>query len=299
VKKVVILCGGIGGAKLAKGFYNRSDFDLTVVVNTGDDAFIHGVHLSPDLDSVIYALANKEGPFGWGRRGDSFKAHKIFSKLMKGFDFEIGDMDLGLNLYRTQMLHEGKKLTEITHSISTFFGLGKNIYPMSDDTVRTNIKTKDGRLLDFQEYFVLQKAIPKVQEVIYVGSNEATVSKEILNKITDSELLVIAPSNPVLSIQPILSIDEYSMAIKNHSNVILVSPFVGGETIKGPAAKNFRDLGFEPNSTGLMNFYSNINKIVVNIGDKQTSNGDRVIETKTIMKTYKDSRNLASFLSDL
>ena len=299
MNKVAILCGGIGGAKLVKGFYNRSNFDLTVIVNTGDDAFIHGVHLSPDLDSVIYALANKEGPFGWGRSGDSFKAHKIFSELMKGFDFELGDMDLGLNLYRTQMLHEGKKLTEITHSISTFFGLGMNIYPMSDDTVRTKIKTMNGELLDFQEYFVLQKALPKVQEVIYMGSNEATVSKEILNKITDSELLVIAPSNPVLSIQPILSIDAYSKAIKNHSNVILVSPFLRGNTLKGPAAQNFRDLGFEPNSSGLMNFYNNINKIVVNVGDKHTSSGDKVIEAKTIMKTYKESKNLASFLWNL
>jgi len=299
MKKIVILCGGIGGAKLVKGFYNIPDFDLTIIVNTGDDAFIHGVHLSPDLDSVIYALANKEGPFGWGRRDDSFKANKIFSELMKGFDFELGDMDLGLNLYRTQMLHEGKKLTEITHSISTFFGLGKNIYPMSDDPVRTKIKTIDGRILDFQEYFVLQKAIPKIQKVIYTGSNNATVHQEILNKIADSELLVIAPSNPVLSIQPILSIDQYSIAIKNHSNAILVSPFIGGDTVKGPAAKNFIDLGFEPNSKGLMNFYKNINKIVVNIGDKHTSNGDEVTETETIMKTYEDSQELANFLSNL
>ena len=149
MKKVVILCGGIGGAKLAKGFYNRSDFDLTVVVNTGDDAFIHGVHLSPDLDSVIYALANKEGPFGWGRRGDSFKAHKIFSKLMKGFDFEIGDMDLGLNLYRTQMLHEGKKLTEITHSISTFFGLR-----MEDCSIFKNTLYYRKQFLRFKKLFM-------------------------------------------------------------------------------------------------------------------------------------------------
>ena len=102
MKKIVILCGGIGGAKLVKGFYNNSDFDLTVIVNTGDDAFIHGVHLSPDLDSVMYALAGVEGKFGWGRKNDSFEANKIYSELMKGFEFQLGDMDLGVNLYRTQ-----------------------------------------------------------------------------------------------------------------------------------------------------------------------------------------------------
>ena len=117
--KVVILCGGIGGAKLVKGFYSNPNVDLTVVVNTGDDSFIHGVHLSPDLDSVIYALANVEGELGWGRRNDTFVAHSIFSDIIGGFDFQMGDLDIGLNLYRTQMLQEGKSLTEVTHNLTT------------------------------------------------------------------------------------------------------------------------------------------------------------------------------------
>lgn len=300
MKKIVILCGGIGGAKLVKGFYNNSNFDLTVVVNTGDDAFIHGVHLSPDLDSVMYALAGVEGELGWGRKNDSFKAHKVFSELMKGFDFKLGDMDLGVNLYRTQLLNEGKKLTEITHSISDFFGLSNNIYPMSDDAVNTKIVTKNDELLDFQDYFVLQKAAPEIKEVIYFGSNNASVSKELVDKIKSSELIVIAPSNPVLSIQPILSIEEYSIALKGHNNVISVSPFISNETIKGPAANNFKDLGFQTNSSGLMDYYNNIiNKIIVNTGDKNTTNGNEVIETNTVMKTYEDSIGLANFICEL
>ncbi len=300
MKKIVILCGGIGGAKLVKGFYNNSDFDLTVIVNTGDDAFIHGVHLSPDLDSVMYALAGVEGKFGWGRKNDSFEANKIYSELMKGFEFQLGDMDLGVNLYRTQLLNDGGKLTEITHSISKFFGLDNNIYPMTDDQVSTKIITREGKLLDFQEYFVLQKATPKIKEVIYVGSNEASVSEEIITKISKSDMIVIAPSNPVLSIQPILSIEKYSSALKRHENVILVSPFVRNETIKGPAASNFKDLGFQTNSSGLMNFYkSRVSKMIVNTGDKEASSGSEVIETNTIMKTSEDSINLAKFICEL
>jgi LPPG:FO 2-phospho-L-lactate transferase len=300
VKKIVVVCGGIGGAKLVKGFYNNSDFDLTIVVNTGDDAFIHGVHLSPDLDSVIYALAGVEGEFGWGRKNDSYEANKIFSELMKGFDFQLGDMDLGVNLYRTQLLNEGKKLTEITHSISDFFGLSNNIYPMSDDAVRTKIATKDDGMLDFQEYFVLQKATPEIKEVIYLGSDNASVSEELVDKITSSELIVIAPSNPVLSIQPILSIKEYSIALRAHDNVVSVSPFIGNETIKGPAANNFKDLGFQSNSFGLMDYYNNkISKIIVNTGDKDTASGNEVIETNTVMKTYEDSIDLANFICEL
>ncbi len=300
MKKIVILCGGIGGAKLVKGFYNNSDIDLTVVVNTGDDAFIHGVHLSPDLDSVMYALAGVEGEFGWGRRNDSFEAHKIFSELMKGFDFQLGDMDLGVNLYRTQLLNEGKGLTEITQSISDFLGLSNNIYPMSDDAVRTKIITKNDELLDFQEYFVLQKATPEIKEVIYLGSNEASVSEEIITIISNSDLIVVAPSNPVLSIQPILSIEEYSSALQRHRNVVLVSPFISNKTIKGPAASNFIDLGFQTNSSGLMTYYKGrVNKIIVNTGDKKVSSGEEVIETNTIMKTSEDSINLAKFICEL
>ena len=299
MKKVVILCGGIGGAKLVKGFYNNTGIDLTVIVNTGDDAFIHGVYLSPDIDSVIYALAEVEGEFGWGRKEDSFTANKIFSELMGGFEFKLGDMDLGLNLYRTEMIKQGKTLTEITHLISQHFGLKENIYPMSNDSVQTKILTEDDRLLDFQDYFVLQKAVPKIKEVFYKGSDEATVNNEILKIIKNSDFVVIAPSNPILSIQPILSINKYSESIKNHKKVILVSPFVGNETIKGPAAHNFLDLGFVPNVSGLENYYKGIvDKIIINYGDSKRTNSVEILETNTIMKTKKNSIDLANYILD-
>ena len=299
MKKVVILCGGIGGAKLVKGFYNNTGIDLTVIVNTGDDAFIHGVCLSPDIDSVIYALAEVEGEFGWGRKEDSFTANKIFSELMGGFEFKLGDMDLGLNLYRTEMIKQGKTLTEITHLISRHFGLKENIYPMSNDSVRTKILTDDDRLLDFQDYFVLQKAVPKIQEVFYTGSDEASVNNEVLKIINNSDLVVIAPSNPILSIQPILSIDKYSESIKNHKKVILVSPFVGNEAIKGPAANNFLDLGFIPNVSGLENYYKGIvDKIIINYGDTKKATSVEILETNTIMKTKENSIDLANYILD-
>ena len=299
MKKVVILCGGIGGAKLVKGFYNNTDIDLTVIVNTGDDAFIHGVCLSPDIDSVIYALAEIEGEQGWGRKGDSFTANKIFSELIGGFEFKLGDMDLGLNLYRTEMIKKGKTLTEITHLISKHFGLKENIYPMSNDPVQTKILTNDERLLDFQDYFVLEKAVPKIKEVFYTGSAEATVNNEVIKIIKDSDLIVIAPSNPILSIQPILSIDKYSEAIKNHKKVILVSPFIGSKTIKGPAAHNFLDLGFVPDVCGLENYYKGIvDKIIINYGDRKKVNSVEILETNTIMSTKENSIDLANYILD-
>ena len=300
MKKVVILCGGIGGAKLVKGFYPNSEIDLTVIVNTGDDALIHGVYLSPDLDSVIYALAKVEGEYGWGRMNDSFYANKVFSELMGGFDFKLGDMDLGLNLFRTQMLNEGKTLTEITHLISNHFGLKNNIYPMTNDLVQTQVLTENDDLLGFQDYFVLQKATPKIKEVFYSGSTKAYVENEIINKVRNSDLVVIAPSNPVLSIKPILSINIYSKAVLEHKKVILVSPFIQNKTVKGPAASNFMDLGYTPNSSGLKEFYrGSINQIIVHNGDKERIDGVKIIETNTIMKTTKESIDLANIILNI
>ena len=159
MKKIVYLSGGIGGAKLAKGFYKLKDIDLTIIVNTGDDETIHGVRLSPDIDSVIYALAGIEGQFGWGQKNDTFSVNKEYKKYIPQ-EFILGDKDLALNLFRNQLFLEGKSLTQITNIITDKFDLNCKILPMSDNLVSTKIKTSDGKLLDFQEYFVELKSEP-------------------------------------------------------------------------------------------------------------------------------------------
>ena len=175
MKKIVYLSGGIGGAKLAKGFYNLKEIDLTIIINTGDDETIQGVRLSPDIDSVIYALAGIEGEFGWGQKNDSFTVSEEFKKYLPQ-EFNIGDKDLALNLFRNQLFSEGKSLTQITNIISDKFDLNCKILPMSNDLVSTKIKTVDNKLLDFQEYFVELKSEPNLSDIIYLNSEKADIA---------------------------------------------------------------------------------------------------------------------------
>ena len=181
MKKIVYLSGGIGGAKLAKGFYHSKDIDLTIIINTGDDEVIHGVPLSPDIDSVMYALAGIEGEMGWGIANDTFSVSEEYKKFIPQ-NFSIGDKDLALNLYRNQLLSEGKSLTEITKLFAEHLNLECNLIPMTDDTVSTKLKTDDGSLLDFQEYFVEKQAKPKLTEVVYNGAEKAKVSDQLIKK---------------------------------------------------------------------------------------------------------------------
>ena len=184
MKKIVYLSGGIGGAKLAKGFYHSKDIDLTIIINTGDDEVIHGVPLSPDIDSVMYALAGIEGEMGWGIANDTFSVSEEYKKFIPQ-NFSIGDKDLALNLYRNQLLSEGKSLTEITKLFAEHLNLECNLIPMTDDTVSTKLKTDDGTLLDFQEYFVEKQAKPKLNEVVYNGAEKAKVSDELIKNIEE------------------------------------------------------------------------------------------------------------------
>ena len=279
MKKIVYLSGGIGGAKLAKGFYHFKDIDLTIIINTGDDEVIHGVPLSPDIDSVMYALAEIEGEMGWGIANDTFSVSEEYKKFIPQ-NFSIGDKDLALNLYRNQLLSEGKSLTEITKLFAEHLNLECNLIPMTDDTVSTKLKTDDGTSLDFQEYFVEKKA---------------KVSDQLIKKIEESEIVVIGPSNPILSIGPILSLNKLRKKLSEHNNVYVINPFIENKAIKGPSKNNFEDLGYTSDIQGIKNFYKDIgNKYIVHPGD--SDGAQDTIEHNILFNELENSKKLVEFI---
>ena len=294
MKKIVYLSGGIGGAKLAKGFYHSKDVDLTIIINTGDDEVIHGVPLSPDIDSVMYALAGIEGEMGWGIANDTFSVSEEYKKFIPQ-NFSIGDKDLALNLYRNQLLSEGKSLTEITKLFAEHLNLECNLIPMTDDIVSTKLKTDDGSLLDFQEYFVEQQAKPKLTGVVYNGSENAKVSNQLIKKIEESEIVVIGPSNPILSIGPILSLNKLKEKLSEHNNVYVINPFIENKAIKGPSKNNFEDLGYTSDIQGIKNFYKDVgNKYIVHPGDSDGAEG--TVEHNILFNELENSKKLVEFI---
>ncbi len=292
MKKVSYLSGGVGGAKFAKGLYQIKNIDLNIIVNTGDDEVINGVFLSPDIDTVIYNLAGIEGKFGWGIKNDKFTVHNHLNKFLKS-NFMIGDKDLATNLFRSQQLNNGKSLTEVTEEIKNKFNIKCNIFPMSDSIVSTKLLTKTGKKLDFQEYFVEKKGRPRLKKIIYEGSKIAKVSNTLFKEIKNSDIVIIGPSNPFLSIGPILSLKQIKKVLAEHQNVIVISPFINNKALKGPSKNNFLDMGLTPDIHGLKKFYKNIgNKFIVHFED--SDNSSNTYEENIIFNSNKDSEKLAS-----
>ena len=272
MKKIVYISGGIGGAKLAKGFYGVDDIELSIVINTGDDENIHGIKLSPDIDSVMYSLAGIEGEFGWGQKEDTFNVSNFYKKYKTQL-FSIGDKDLALKLFRNQMFNDGKTLTEITKFFTDFYNLNCTLLPMTNDEVQTTLTTVDNEILSFQEYFVEKKANPKLKKIDYVGSDSANITSEVSSVLKKADQIIIGPSNPFLSIGPILSIKKLRKLIVSHNNVVVVSPFINNKALKGPSDKNFKDFGYQPNIEGLKVFYQDIaNQFIVHENENEEEN---------------------------
>ena len=272
MKKIVYISGGIGGAKLAKGFYGVDDIELSIIINTGDDENIHGIKLSPDIDSVMYSLAGIEGEFGWGQKEDTFNVSNFYKKYKTQL-FSIGDKDLALKLFRNQMFNDGKTLTEVTKFFTDFYNLNCALLPMTNDKVQTTLTTVNNEILSFQEYFVEMKADPKLKKIDYVGSDSANITSEVSSVLKKADQIIIGPSNPFLSIGPILSINKIRKLIVSHNNVVVVSPFINNKALKGPSDKNFKDFGFQPNIEGLKVFYQDIaNHFIVHENENEEEN---------------------------
>ena len=249
------LAGGVGGAKLLVGLQRCVGSDLTAVVNTADDTTMYGLHVSPDVDIVTYWLSGMADRVrGWGIEGDSFEVIAALEQLGYETWFSLGDRDLATCLFRTERLRAGESLSAITDEIRARHGIAARIVPMTDDPVATRIVTADGRTLEFQEYFVKEQCRPDVIEVRVAGIMDAAPAPDVLPAIERADRVIVCPSNPLLSIGPILGIPGVRDALREHPHVTAVSPIIRGQAIKGPAARMLATTGrgSGASSVGLM-----------------------------------------------
>ena len=254
--KIVALAGGVGGAKLAHGLAQvLPPEDLTVIVNTGDDFEHYGLYISPDLDTVCYTLAGLANlETGWGRKNETWNAIEN-AKALGGPDwFNLGDQDLGTHLERTRRLSEGITLSQITREFCKAWSIGPSVLPMSDQPVRTIIETDEGELA-FQEYFVHRRCEPKVKGFRFEGIEKAEAVPGAVEAIEGADAVVICPSNPWVSIDPILEVLNLRSSVDRLPSVVAVSPIIGRQAVKGPAAKMYTELGIQPSALAVMEHY--------------------------------------------
>lgn len=299
---VVVLTGGTGGAKLVQGLAGILPPDqLTVVVNTGDDLDWWGLHVSPDLDSVTYALAGllSRGR-GWGVEGDTFECLARMRGLGAPAWFQVGDRDLALHLTRTALLAQGKTLSEATRLITRTFGVAARVLPMTDSPLETRVLTDIGEL-SFQEYFVRERCRPAPLKVTFAGAEVAPPAPGVVEAIRSAAAVLIAPSNPITSIGPILSVDGIRKALHaTRATVAAVSPIVGGAAVSGPAGELMRASGLPVSAAGVARVYAGfLDLLVADERDRETleiPSGVDVWFTNTLMMTDEDKQRLAEEL---
>ncbi|HZU87967.1 MAG TPA: 2-phospho-L-lactate transferase [Stellaceae bacterium] len=297
---VLALSGGVGGAKLALGLYRVLPPEaLSVVANTGDD-FVHlGLHVSPDLDTLLYTLSGLDNPeTGWGRRGETWTFMQALASLGGETWFKLGDGDLATHVERTRRLAAGESLSEITDDFRRRLGIRARLLPMSDDPVRTWLLTDEGRL-DFQDYFVRRQARPAVREILYDGAAAARPQPQIMAALADPalRLVVLCPSNPFLSIDPILALPDLRAALAACSApVVAVSPIIGGRAVKGPTAKIMGELGLPIAAAAVARHYRDILDLYIADAADADRLGDLDLPVRfvpTLMATLADREALA------
>ena len=299
-KNITLIAGGVGGAKLAEGFDAINEINLSVIGNIADDDTFHGLWVSPDIDTLTYSLAkiiNRDQ--GWGLRNETFNSLKILSKLNQETWMTLGDKDFGLHIYRTMRRQKGDSPSEIANDISKFFGLKTKIILPTNDIVKTKLLTKNG-WLNFQQYFVREKCIPKISKIKFDGIEKAVPTKESISSLKNADLIVLAPSNPLVSLGPIIDIPLIRETIINaKAPKVAVSPFIGNKTVKGPANKMMEELGENPNAVGFAQRFSDIIDLL--FIDKSDNHLDKEIKsiikktffTNILMKDQNDKLNLS------
>jgi LPPG:FO 2-phospho-L-lactate transferase len=263
---IVVLTGGTGGAKLVEGLAASIDpAELTIVCNTGDDCVFHGLHISPDIDTITYTLAGlSDSDKGWGISGDTFVALEQLRLLGNDAWFQLGDKDLATHITRTRLLNEGVKLSAVTDRIRRALGVRSTIVPMSDDRIETRVGTARGEI-SFQEFFVKERWAPEVLAVRFAGADKGRAAPGLLDAIRDAKAVIICPSNPVTSIGPILAVAEIRAALeKIEAPVVAVSPIIGKVAVSGPAHRLMRVCGWDASALGVAQSYASfLNTILI------------------------------------
>jgi LPPG:FO 2-phospho-L-lactate transferase len=304
--RVAVLAGGTGGTKLAHGFALLEEaVELTVVANVGDDTEIHGLVVSPDVDTLLYTLSGLvDAERGWGIAGDSHAAHAMLERLGEPTWFTVGDADLGLHVHRTRRLRHGDRLTDVVTDMATALGIRARVLPATDDRHRTIVETDEGAL-PFQDYFVRRRQEPTVRGVRYDGNARPT--PEVLEAVASADLVVVGPSNPLVSIGPILALPGVRAAVAAaRARAVAVSPIVAGRALKGPADRMLASLGHEPTALGVARLYEGlVDRFVVDDADAalapeiEAELGVAVEVLSTVMPGDDDRRRLAGALLEL
>lgn len=302
--KVVLLAGGTGGTKLAHGFAMLDDVELTAIVNVADDADIHGLHVSPDIDALVYTLAGLlDEQRGWGVAGDTHTAHDMLARYARPTWFTLGDADLATHVERSRRLRDGERLTDATAAMADALGIGTRILPATDDRFRTVLDTDEGPM-EFQEYFVRRRQEPEVRGVRFVG--DASPTPEVAASLREAELVVIGPSNPLVSIGPILEVAGVRRAVRDvRAPVVAVSPIIGGRALKGPAGRMLGSLGHDVSAIGVARLYADLAHTFVldeadaSLAPQIEALGPRPAVLPTVMRTLPERAALARALLDL
>jgi LPPG:FO 2-phospho-L-lactate transferase len=303
-KRVIALCGGIGGAKLARGLYEVLGPDLTVIVNTGDDFEHLGLMISPDVDTVLYTLADLNDPErGWGRANETWNFMSTLVEVGGDTWFQLGDRDLALHVERTRRLRARQSLTQIIGDFARRFGISAGVLPMSDDPVRTIVVTDQGNL-PFQEYFVRLRCAPIVRAIRFEGAARAGVPREISAALARPDLaaIVICPSNPYLSVDPILAVAGIRELLeRSKAPVIAVSPIIGGAAVKGPTTKIMAELNIDATNASIARHYQGLlDGLIIDRADAREIDTLSLpaMATATLMNTLADRVNLARDVID-
>ena len=306
IERITALAGGVGGAKLLLGFSKiHPPSSLSAIVNTGDDSIFHGLYVCPDLDTVMYTLSGLSDPVtGWGIAGDTRAVLNQLNIYGRPTWFTLGDRDVATHICRTEMLNNGYTLSDVVGFLAKRLGVAVNLFPMSDNIVQTKVATEEG-LLNLEDYFVRLKTQPVVKNVQFEGAETAQMSYGFIDALQNSELLVFCPSNPIISINPILAVGSARTQIKDFSGLrVAVSPIVGGKAVRGPAAKMMEELGYESSAFSVAQMYQDLCDVfVIDNADKGYVQliqelGLRVLCTNTIMVELEDKIRLAQEILD-
>ncbi|SDT23757.1 2-phospho-L-lactate transferase [Bradyrhizobium canariense] len=303
-KSIVALCGGVGGAKLALGLDRvaAENSDISIVANVGDDFRWLGLYISPDIDTILYTLSgNADEKKGWGRKDETWSFMEALQEIRSDAWFNLGDKDLALHVERSSRMAAGASLSETTNDLRAAFKVRSRIIPVSDDSIRTYLRSKN-TWLPFQEYFVHQKCEPSVSEIAYRGAELARLHDDVRHLLIDEtpDAVVICPSNPMLSIEPMLAIPELRQALREtKAPVVGVSPIISREAVKGPTAKLFTEFGIEPSAQACAYRYRDfIDAFVIDLNDEVELPGVEIRKERILMTTNEDKQRVATCVLD-